>query len=242
MEFQVLFIVFVLFFSTFVRAAFGFGDALLAMPILALILDIKTTTPLVALIASTIAIIYIIRRWREVRFQTVKLLIISSAFGIPLGLFFLKDIYEIPLKIGLALIIISFSLYVLFVKTPLVFRTDRWAWIFGFLAGVLGGAYNTNGPPVVIFGRLRAWDPNSFRATLQGYFLLSGSLIALGHGVSGLWTQEVIRLYLYAFPWVVFAIFLGDRLGRTIGPGKFDRCIHCLLIIASLLLLYQSLK
>ena len=44
---------------------------------------------------------------------------------------------------------------------------------FGFFAGILGGAYNTNGPPVVIYGSLRKWSPATFRATLQGYFFMA---------------------------------------------------------------------
>jgi hypothetical protein len=28
-----------------------------------------------------------------------------------------------------------------------------------------------NGPPLVIYGALRRWTPERFRATLQGYFL-----------------------------------------------------------------------
>ncbi len=43
----------VLFCSTFIRATFGFGDALVAMPLLAMVVGLKTATPLVALVAST---------------------------------------------------------------------------------------------------------------------------------------------------------------------------------------------
>ena len=40
-----------------------------------------------------------------------------------------------------------------------------------------------NGPPLVIYGALRRWSPQHFRATLQGYFL-PASLAGLG-GYSG---------------------------------------------------------
>ena len=41
----------------------------------------------------------------------------------------------------------------------------------GFCSGILGGAYGMNGPPLAVYGSLRRWSPQHFRATLQGYFL-----------------------------------------------------------------------
>ena len=45
----------VVFLAAFTRSALGFGDALIAMPLLALMVGMKTATPLVALASSTIA-------------------------------------------------------------------------------------------------------------------------------------------------------------------------------------------
>ena len=50
----IIYLLVVLFISTLVRATFGFGDALIAMPLLALVINIKIVTPLVAIIAIII--------------------------------------------------------------------------------------------------------------------------------------------------------------------------------------------
>jgi hypothetical protein len=50
-------------------------------------------------------------------------------------------------------------------------------------AGVLGGAYGMNGPPLVIYGSLRGSSPQHFRATLQGYFFRRASRVS---GATGL--------------------------------------------------------
>lgn len=55
-DIQLLPVLLILFLSTLVRSTFGFGDALVAMPLLALFIAIKTATPVVAIIAPTIAI------------------------------------------------------------------------------------------------------------------------------------------------------------------------------------------
>ena len=59
------------------------------------------------------------------------------------------------------------------------------AWLFGFGAGVLGGAYGMNGPPLVAYGALRHWSPKRFRATLQGYFLPASLVGIAGSGPPG---------------------------------------------------------
>ena len=231
----------VVFCSTFIRSAFGFGDALVAMPLLAMILGLKTATPLVALLASTIGLTILARNWRSVQIQSAWRLICSTLAGIPLGLVLLKGAYENLLQILLAVILIGFSLFSLSRPKLLPLRGENAAFFFGFAAGILGGAYNTNGPPVVIYGTLKGWSPTSFRATLQGYFLPSSLFILAGHGSAGLWTGEVLCLYLYALPLVFVSIFLGGWINRRFSPQRFSQWVYRLLIALGLLLLWRTL-
>ena len=227
--------------STFIRSTFGFGDALVAMPLLAMAVGMQIATPLVALIAITIAITILLKSWRSVDLGSAWRLIVSSLVGIPIGLLFLQEAYEGIVKALLALLIIFFSLYNL-LKPRLITLTDnKSAYVFGLLAGILGGAYNTNGPPIVIYGMLRKWSAESFRATLQGYFFSAGILIVLSHGLAGLWTLTVLRLYAISLPVVFLAIVLGSKLNRSIPQGKFDKYVHVFLIIIGATLLTNSI-
>jgi len=224
-----------------VRSAFGFGDALVAMPLLGIFISLETATPLVALISFVICIIILARCWRDVVFASAWRLILASVLGIPIGLLFLKGNYEEVLKVVLALVVISFASYKLAKPALLRLRTEKASWPFGFIAGILGGAYNTNGPPVIIYGTMRNWSPSEFRATLQGYFLVTGIVIMLGHWGTGLWTAEVWELFLFCLPLVFISIIAGTWLHRRIPPGKFDRYVYYLLIAVGLVLLIQTL-
>ena len=230
------------FLSTFTRATFGFGDALIAMPLLAMSIGMQVATPLVALIASTIALTILTKSWRSVDVQSAWRLVVSSLLGIPIGLVFLKGTYENVVTALLALLIVSFSLYNLVKPRLFALADDKPAYAFGLLAGILGGAYNTNGPPVVIYGTLRKWPAESFRATLQGYFFPTGLLIALSHGLAGLWTPGVLRLYAISLPVVFLAILLGSKLNRSIPQGKFDRYVHGFLIVIGTMLFVDSIR
>jgi len=233
----------IIFVSTFARSTVGFGDALIAMPLLAMAVGINVATPLVGLISVTISITIFIKQWRNVHFKSISRLIISTLLGIPVGIFLLKGIYDDVMMLILAIVIIVFSLYKILKPKLFTLANDKFAYIFGLLAGILGGAYNTNGPPVVIYGSLRQWDPTKFRATLQGYFLPTGAMIALGHGIGGLWTEQVLVNYLICLPIVFIAILLGGRVNAKIPKGKFDNSVHvCLIVIGTILLINTGMS
>lgn len=226
----------ILFISTFTRSALGFGDALIAMPLLALVVGMQVATPLVAFGGSTIAITILLRGWRSVDIKAAWRLIASSLVGIPIGLFFLKTAPEPAIKATLGVLLIAFGLYNLIAPKLPTFRNEKLAYVFGLIAGVLGGAYNTSGPPVVVYGTLRGWSPDSFRMTLQVYFLSTGGMILISHGLAGLWTPTVLRLYVYALPIIMLAIFLGGRASKVLSGERFNRIIYASLVVMGVLL------
>ena len=226
----------ILFISAFIRSALGFGDALIAMPLLVLAVGMQVTTPLVAFVGSTIAITILLRGWRSVDIKAVWRLIASSLAGIPIGLIFLRNTPEPTIKAILGILLIAFGLYNLMTPKLPTLGSENLAFVFGLIAGVLGGAYNTSGPPVVVYGTLRGWSPDRFRSTLQAYFLLTGGMILISHGLAGLWTPTVLRLYAYALPFILLAIFLGGKANKVLSAGRFNRLIYVSLIVMGALL------
>ncbi len=96
---------------------------------------------------------------------------LTTWIGIPIGIYFLKAAPDVIVKSLLGIIITGFGLYNLIVPNLPRLLNEYWAYLTGLIAGILGGAYNTNGPPVVVYGMLRRWDSEKFRITLQRYFL-----------------------------------------------------------------------
>ena len=97
-----------------------------------------------------------------------------------------------------------------------------------------------NGPPLVVYGSLRRWTPERFRATLQGYFLPASLLGMCGYWLTGLWTRAVTGYYLWSLPLVVAAVFLGRAINRSMTSHVFLRSIHIGLLVVGTVLLGQS--
>lgn len=231
----------VLFLATIIRSAFGFGEALVAVPLLALVLPIEVAAPVAVLVSITVALIVVVQDWQDVHARSAGRLVLATLVGIPLGLLLLKLVAGAIVKAALALIIISFSSWFLAGKRRSALPNDRFAWLFGFCAGVLGGAYGMNGPPLALYGSLRGWSPKQFRATLQGYFLPASLVGMTGYWLAGYWTPAVSRFYLWSVPGVLLAVFLGRVINHRMRAGRFVQFVHGGLIVIGLVLLWQAL-
>jgi uncharacterized protein len=227
-----------LFAATLVHATLGFGMALVAMPLLAMTVGVRLATPLVGLVVLTNVAVLLARTWPSVDVQVTWRLMLSSAVGIPAGVLIVRFAPEHAVKVILGVLLIAFGLYSFTHLTPPNIKRQVWLYVFGFTSGVLGGAYNTNAPPVVVWGALHQWPAERFQATLQGYFLPAAVLICAGHALGGLWTRSVFSLYLAALPFALLAIFLGRRLSNRIPAATYQHILYGALIVLGLLLLW----
>ncbi len=237
-------ILLVIFFASVVRSTFGFGEALIAVPLLALFLPIRVAAPLAVLISVAIAAVILVQDWRKVHFRSSGWLFLPTLAGIPLGIWLLHSAHQELVKAALAVVIILFSGFFLLGRRPPHLDHDSHPWLFGcgFAAGVLGGAYGINGPPLVIYGSMRRWSPQHFRATLQGYFLPASAVAMIGYRLSGLWTAEVTRYFFIALFGAIPAIFIGRWLNRRLQGEAFLRYVHGLVVAVGIILLIQALR
>lgn len=229
------------FVATLIRSAFGFGEALIAVPLLALFLPLTVAAPVAVLLSITIAAVVVVQDWEKIHLRSTGWLVGFTLLGIPLGLLLLTRVHQDAVKAVLGVLLLAFSGYALFGGAPPKLRRDSRRWLAGcgFCAGVLGGAYGFNGPPLIIYGTMRQWTPQHFRATLQGYFLPASLLGMTGYYFAGLWLPMVTHFYLISLPVVLPTIFLGRWLNHRMRGDTFLNYIHVGLICFGLTLLAQ---
>lgn len=232
----------VIFVATFIRSALGFGEALIAVPLLALRIPLRTAAPLAVMVSITIAGLIIIQDWHKVYVRTAAKLLLPTLFGIPLGLLLLTNAHQEVVKLLLAFVIVCFAIYSLRKRHAVELHEDNHGWLLfcGFLAGVLGGAYGMNGPPLAVYGTMRRWSPQHFRATLQGYFLPASMLGMAGYLWKGLWTPELTRYYLLSLPVTIPAIWLGRLANHRLPLENFFKCVFSGLIVIGIILGLQA--
>lgn len=239
-------IVAAIFVGALMRATFGFGEAVVSMPLLALLpVDIHTSISLVGLAGLTVACLAVSTGWRHIDLPSFIRIASTTLLGIPAGLVLVKFASAAVITAALGTFLVVYGLYSL-VK-PILVKTSRrplltklvWANPFGFAAGMLGSAYNFNGVPVVVYGTMRGWQPDRFRGTLQAHFLISGVLIVSGQAIGGLWSKDLFALYGMSLPMIMLATLLGTFLHRRIPSHKFERYVFLLIVLLGSLLLFN---
>ncbi len=226
-----------LFLAAMTQTTFGFGSAIVAMPLLLLMISPSTATPLVALIGIILSASIAISSWRSIDWKATWRILLASTIAAPLGVLLLLYAEEDLIKAILGWMLVLYGIYCLLPFDFIHLKNDNWAFPFGFLGGVLGSAFNINGPPVLIYGTLRHWPPAEFRASLSGYFLPSGIIVALSHFAGGLWTPEVWKFFLISLPGTAVAVWLGSRLNKRIDPARFKTTLYFLIIGMGIMML-----
>ena len=230
MQWTFLVILLVIFGSTLVQAVFSFGGALIALPLLAFLIEVRYATPLMTLLSATIAVVIVWRNWRDIEVKNAWRLIASALVGIPLGILFLSRFDGTIVKLVLALTVIGFAAINLISIKQVRVAHENYAFGFGFVSGIFGGAYNISGPPVVLYGSLKDWSPNRFRATIQSYALFTNLFAIGGHYVAHNITTQVLTYYLYALPIVAGSIWLGNIIHPRIPHEHYARYVKTLLL------------
>ena len=73
----------IIFIATLFRSAFGFGEALIAVPLLAFRIPVEVAAPLAVLVSITIAGVIVAQDWRKIHVESAGWLVVATLFGIP---------------------------------------------------------------------------------------------------------------------------------------------------------------
>ncbi|PLS68911.1 MAG: hypothetical protein CV045_05275 [Cyanobacteria bacterium M5B4] len=231
----------IVFIASLVQALFGFGSSLIAVPSLLLLLeDAKIVAPLVTLSGLVINARLVFSLREYFRSNYLLPLVLGALVGIPFGVWILNYTPLDILKVGLAILIIIFSIYS-YAQPDFRLRVSNW-WglIVGVIAGCLGAALSSNGPPMVIWASLQDWDKDEFRSNLPAYFGITGIVSLVVYQFTGLMTATLWQYFFYSVPASLLGTFIGEYWGAKIKPDRFRQIIRLLLVCLAALMLVSD--
>lgn len=226
-----------MFMYTFVGIVAGFGGALTTMPLITLMVPVKMAAPVSVTVGTATALYAAILDRKAVDWKSAAGLIIASFVGIPFGLYILKYAPDYIMKGGLGIFLIIYAMYSLIgFKLP---KYDK-SWLpypFGFIAGGLGAAFSTNGPPVVVYGTLRDLDKSAFRGTLNAFFTANNIGIVIGMLTSNILTIDTVKIVILSLPSMLLGWFIGNLVHKKLSKQFFQKVVYVLLIASGAMLL-----
>lgn len=234
-------VVLAVFAGALTRATFGFGEAVVSMPLLALLpVSLRTSASLVGLAGLTVAVLSTLSSSREIDWRALARLSAGTAAGVPLGILLLRYVPAPVVTAALGGFLLLYGGYGLLPAAPRGEAGLGWAYPAGLAAGALGSSYNFNGVPVVVYGTFRRWHPGLFRGTLQAHFVISGILVVTSQALGGVWTPGLLWLFAACLPAVGGATWCGHRLHHRIPAERFGRYVYVLVLTLGVVLLART--
>lgn len=232
----------IFFLASLTQAVTGFGSAMVPMSLLPILMPVETAAPLVTLASATLELILLYRFRGSIRIAAVWRLALAALIGVPLGALGLSKVPSRYILGGLGCILVAYSLYGLLLPKLPQTKNPLWAYVAGFVSGVLGGAYNTSGAPIIVYGSTQTWSSDEFRGNLQGFYLLVDAAVLIGRVWQGQFTRRVIELSPWALVPLLVGIGVGAVLERRIRPAVFRRLVLGLLLLMGGRLLFMALR
>jgi len=206
-----------------VQGFLGFGYGVIVMAVLTLSSDLVHATAFVNISSLVLSAAMVWREPRRILWPVVLRILPAMLVGMTIGLTALREVERdvmVPLLGGLIVAIAAWNL-----ASPRLHSGESWLldFVFGGVAGVFSGAFNTGGPPLVIHLYRRSEAPLTLVVTMQAIFIGSGVGRAAMAGARGLIPGGAALEGLLALPVVLLGTLGGMALARRTRPERFRR-------------------
>lgn len=223
--------------SSVILGMTGFGNAMIALPLMLLFMDPKLAIPVMIGISLISQItIQVIGRF-PIDWKLLWSLAIPATIGTFIGAN-LHNISEPSLLIDIVgIIIIVFALSSLIGLQILSLKGRTAAIVIGLIAGVLGGVAALAGPPVVLYlSEEQAQSKLAFRGTILAFFTIVITTTLISYLMLGILNLEHLILVVKLIPAMLIGVWVGIRLFTRFTNETFRKLVLIFLIGLSCLI------
>jgi uncharacterized membrane protein YfcA len=230
--------------AAFFQSATGFGFALLAVPMLSLVIPPQTAVVVVFLEGAGSSLLTATHRRGDVDRTEATRLSVGAVVAMPLGALILVTASAGALRFALGIVTCSAALVMLLsgARRHAVLEVRPWAtYAVGAVSGVLNTALATNGPPLVVYLRARGLGVAAFRGTLSVVFIVS-SVVGLGILLeTGAVHAPAVHYAVLTLVPALVGWALGNAVADRLRHHQFVRLVDLVLLTSGLLAVTKAL-
>lgn len=220
--------------SGLVRGFSGFGSPFIYIPLMSTIYGPRDAVGSFVLIDVATGLVFALRLMRDCNWREVMPLAASAGVAAPFGAMILQFASPLTLR-WLIVVVVSFAFFALvsgwrYRGTPMMPITLG----VGLLAGLLGGAVQISGPPVIMYWLAGSSDARMVRANFAVFFLLIAIVYLIIYLVRGLITPEMIAMAAMLGVLHIASIGGGSKLFH-LAPPQIYRRVALTIVALSLL-------
>ncbi|MCU1498647.1 MAG: hypothetical protein JWM47_2600 [Acidimicrobiales bacterium] len=227
--------------ATVTQQVSGFGFALLAVPLVALVVGPKDAVAIAMAVGFASSGLMAVGLRDRIDRPTLGRLLLGAAVGLPVGVLGLRSLDPEALRLALGVVVLAM---VVVLARGYRFRSHGPGAVVaaGVASGVLNGSLGTGGPPVILVLQAADTEQHRFRATCTAFFAVCDVvaiplLLASGAVRPSAWLYAVAAL-----PAVLVGNAVGSRVATRIDPDQFRRLVLALLVVTALVLLASAAR
>ncbi len=224
----------VAFVAALARGFSGFGGALIFVPLVSAVFSPQVAAPILMLVDGVLQLTLMKNAWRIGARREVGIMALGALAGIPLGVLALKHLDPVQLRWGISGLTVAMLALLMsgwrYHGQP---RRPLTAGV-GFLSGLLSGAIQAGGPPVVAYWLGGGNAAATMRANIILFFFCTSIASGLTYLAAGLLDAGIVILALAAMPGYALGLFIGTRMFRLASERSFRRACYLLIAAAAL--------
>lgn len=223
------------FIASLARGFSGFGGALIFVPLASAAVGPQAAAPILLLIDGVAQLALLKTAWRGANRREVAVMAAGALLGIPLGAVILTHVDPMALRWAIAALIVAMLALLIsgwrYHGRPNSATTAG----VGFAAGILSGAVQAGGPPVVAYWLGGSTSALTVRANIILFFFCTSVVAAASYFATGLLGLDVLLLAALTVPFYALGMYLGTRMFGLASEGTFRRVSFVLIAGAAII-------
>ncbi|HMN52167.1 MAG: sulfite exporter TauE/SafE family protein [Xanthobacteraceae bacterium] len=220
--------------SGFVRGFSGFGAGMIYVPLIGALYGPRFAVTSILIVDFICTVPFLIAALPHVRWRELNPMILAATLTIPLGTAALIYVDPTPLRWAIAALIVIF----------VVLLASGWRYKgqpslpvtlgVGATSGLLGGATQIPGPPVIIFWLGGVLSAVAVRANLITYFALFDVVSLAAYGFGGLLTNEPVFFGLAMILPFLAGASIGSLVFAFVPDASYRKAAYFIILIAAI--------
>lgn len=226
----------------FIKGLCGFANTLVFNSILAYGNNNINVSPVELLLGYPTNIVMTIRERRSIKISVfIPTAILVIAGSIP-GVFLLKNLDAVIVKIifGIVVILIGLEMLIREYSNRKTKGSKALLTAIGLLSGLLCGLYGIGALLGAYISRVSD-DTKEFKANICAVFIVENTFRIVLYALTGIITLEVIKKVIILVPFMALGLFSGIKLSSILDDKVIKKIVIVMLIISGIALIINNL-
>ncbi len=226
-----------IFSSHLVAGITGFGNQIVALPLLALLVGLDAGKCALVVLGTVMYMILTVRWHARVNRRQLLIVVGLAGVGLVIGMMIVERLNERASELALGIFVLLMGLQGLLRPSLLKLVPDPLARLLVLAGGVIHGAFTTGGPLLVVYAQRPMPEKGEIRSTLGVMWLVLNVGLMTGWTITQSWSPRTLTLCLVGLPFLLAGLSVGEYLHHKLDGPAFRAFVNVVLICNGVVLI-----